>query len=79
MAAATCLTALGNSALSTVVIHTSRRTHLETARKKMVETLGEDSERIHFLMDHNRNRIRYEQQETSLRNEKEGAEEGGNG
>ena len=62
-----------------VVIHTSRRTHLETARKKMVETLGEDSERIHFLMDHHRNRIRYEQQETSLRNEKEGAEEGGNG
>ncbi len=62
-----------------IVIHTSRRTHLETARKRMIETLGEDSERILFLMDHHRNRIRYEQQETSLRDEKEAAEGGGNG
>lgn len=62
-----------------VVIHTSRRTHLESARKKLMETLGEDAERVHFLMDHHRNRLRYEEQESRLKDEKVGSEGSGKG
>jgi ribonuclease Z len=48
---------------SVVVIHTSRRTQIEQAREQARQFLGDDRmARIHFLMDHRRNRQRYEQQ-----------------
>ncbi|MDG2424122.1 MAG: MBL fold metallo-hydrolase [Phycisphaerales bacterium] len=48
-----------------VIIHTSRRTRIEHAREQTRELLGEKAmERIHFLMDHRRNRLRYDQQVT---------------
>jgi len=62
-----------------VIIHTSRRTHLESSRKKMEEVLGEDAQRVYFLMDHHRNRLRYENQESHLGVEKEGSETQRNG
>ena len=46
-----------------VVIHTSRRTRIEQSREQAREFLGEKAmERVHFLMDHRRNKSRYEQQ-----------------
>ncbi|MBG80690.1 MAG: hypothetical protein CMJ39_08295 [Phycisphaerae bacterium] len=51
---------------SVVVIHTSRRTRIEQAREQARQLLGDQRmERIHFLMDHRRNRQRYEQQAES--------------
>ncbi len=48
---------------SVVVIHTSRRTQVEQAREQARKILGETAmERVHFLMDHRRNRQRYETQ-----------------
>jgi ribonuclease Z len=62
-----------------VIIHTSRRTHLEASRRKAEEVLGDEAQRICFLMDHHRNRQRYEEQESSLGEEKEGSEPPSNG
>ncbi len=60
-----------------VVVHLSRRTHLGQARKQLVEQAGKElTSKVHFLMDHRNNRIRYEEQaeearklEESLNNE----------
>ncbi|MDP6312096.1 MAG: MBL fold metallo-hydrolase [Phycisphaerales bacterium] len=46
-----------------ILLHGSRRTSLELARMRVDEVLGEDqAARVHMLMDHRRNRIRYDQQ-----------------
>ncbi|MDQ7013847.1 MAG: MBL fold metallo-hydrolase [Planctomycetota bacterium] len=46
-----------------VLVHVSRRTHLGEARAQLTEGLREeDIGRVHFLMDHRTNRMRYEQQ-----------------
>lgn len=46
-----------------VLIHVSRRTNLQYARKRLLETVGEErASRVHFLMDHRANRDRYDQQ-----------------
>lgn len=50
-----------------VLIHTSRRTDLERSREKLFGLVGpEQASRIHFLMDHRRNRARYEAQQLAL-------------
>ncbi len=46
-----------------VLVHTSRRTHVTYARKRLDELLGrEKGERFHLLMDQRTNRLRYETQ-----------------
>ncbi len=48
---------------SLVLIHVSRRTNLQYARKRLIESVGaERAESIHFLMDHRNNRERYDNQ-----------------
>jgi len=55
-------------ATAVVLVHLSRRTNLLTARELLTSAVGkEQSERIHFLMDHRNNRQRYEQQEVEVR------------
>lgn len=50
------------SARDVIVIHVSRRTLLGFARERLREVCGEDAERVHLLMDHRANRLRYERQ-----------------
>lgn len=46
-----------------VLTHLSRRTHMSYARKRLRELAGdEQSQRVHFLMDHRASRARYEAQ-----------------
>ncbi len=46
-----------------VLVHLSRRTHLGQARKRLTELIGpERMESVELLMDHRRNRTRYERQ-----------------
>jgi ribonuclease Z len=45
-----------------VVVHVSRRTHMQYARERLAEAAGDQSHRVHLLMDHRVNRQRYEQQ-----------------
>ncbi len=46
-----------------VVVHTSRRTHIHEARSALEAQLGpEQSSRVHFLMDHRANSLRYARQ-----------------
>ncbi|MBX3318124.1 MAG: MBL fold metallo-hydrolase [Phycisphaeraceae bacterium] len=46
-----------------VLIHISRRTNLQFARKRLVEAVGADrASKVLFLMDHKNNRERYEEQ-----------------
>jgi ribonuclease Z len=46
-----------------VLVHLSRRTNLAAARELLASAVGEEqSERVHFLMDHRSNRQRYERQ-----------------
>jgi len=46
-----------------VLVHVSRRTDMQYARKRLLQTVGEDlASRVHFLMDYRTNRARYEQQ-----------------
>ncbi|MCP3903895.1 MAG: MBL fold metallo-hydrolase [Planctomycetes bacterium] len=46
-----------------VLVHFSRRTNMLQAREHLAETVGaETMERVHVLMDHRTNRLRYEQQ-----------------
>ena len=46
-----------------ILLHGSRRTNLEQARLRVEEVLGEtEAQRVHMLMDHRRNRIRYDAQ-----------------
>ncbi len=45
-----------------VVVHVSRRTNMSYAREKLAEVAGEHAGRVHLLMDHRTNRLRYEQQ-----------------
>lgn len=46
-----------------VLIHVSRRTNLQYARKRLIESVGpQRAENVHFLMDHRNNRERYENQ-----------------
>jgi ribonuclease Z len=46
-----------------ILIHVSRRTNLQYARKRLYELVSpERAERVHFLMDHRANRERYEHQ-----------------
>jgi ribonuclease Z len=48
---------------SIVLIHTSRRSSLESARQRIDDVLGvDDASRVHLLMDHRRNRQRYDRQ-----------------
>ncbi len=56
-----------------VLVHTSRRTHVSYARKRLDELLGrEQSGRFHLLMDHRANRLRYDAQaEEAERRERE--------
>ena len=43
--------------------HLSRRTNIGEAREQLIKTIGEESaQRVHFLMDHRTNRMRYEAQ-----------------
>ncbi len=60
-----------------IILHVSRRTHLEQARTRLIEVLGEkQAERVHFLMDHRRNRQRYDRQlETSGQSEAQQVDE----
>lgn len=44
-----------------VLVHLTRRTHLAQAREHLLSRLGEQrTQRLHFLMDHQANRRRYE-------------------
>jgi len=46
-----------------VIVHTSRRTSLEQIKNVIDERLGcDESHRLHLLMDHRTNRLRYEKQ-----------------
>jgi len=46
-----------------VLTHLSRRSNIATARKQLEQLAGrERARRVHFLMDHRANRLRYEQQ-----------------
>lgn len=46
-----------------VIIHVSRRTHLGFAREQLVAAGGAKvNDRVHFLMDHRANKLRYDQQ-----------------
>ena len=46
-----------------VITHTSRRTTLDQIRSAIEEKVGaDDAHRIHVLMDHRENRLRYEKQ-----------------
>jgi ribonuclease Z len=50
-----------------VLLHVSRRTSLDTARQTLLELVGkEQSQRVHFLMDHRTNRARWDQQHESM-------------
>jgi ribonuclease Z len=50
-----------------VITHTSRRTSLEFIYKAIEERIGcDDAHRIHLLMDHRANRLRYEKQFSEL-------------
>ena len=51
------------SAEAVVLVHLSRRTNLAYARKRLAEIVDStEAQRLHFLMDHRNNRLRYEQQ-----------------
>jgi len=50
------------TARDVIVVHVSRRTTLSFARERLREVCGDASERVHFLMDHRVNRVRYERQ-----------------
>lgn len=46
-----------------VLVHASRRTNLGLSREMLSKLVGEEqSSRVHFLMDHRANRLRYEKQ-----------------
>lgn len=45
-----------------VLCHLSRRTNLARARQALAEKAGDDANRVHVLMDHRANRLRYEKQ-----------------
>jgi len=50
-----------------VITHTSRRTSLETIHRAIEERVGcDDAKRIHLLMDHRANGLRYEKQLSEL-------------
>jgi ribonuclease Z len=53
-----------------VITHTSRRTTLDNIRSIMDKKIGpDDAHRVHLLMDHRANRLRYEQQTEQLEQE----------
>jgi len=45
-----------------VLVHVSRRTTIGYARERIAELAGAHADRIHLLMDHRSNRLRYERQ-----------------
>jgi ribonuclease Z len=46
-----------------ILVHLSRRTNLNASRDQLIATLGEErAHRVHLLMDHRANRMRYERQ-----------------
>ena len=50
-------------AQAVVLVHLSRRTNMQTARQVLDSVVGpKQASRVHFLMDHRANRLRYEQQ-----------------
>jgi ribonuclease Z len=56
-----------------VITHTSRRTSLETIHRAIEERVGrDDASRIHLLMDHRANRVRYEKQLSELEDSENG-------
>jgi ribonuclease Z len=51
-----------------VLVHVSRRTNLSQVREAMRDLLGdEDASRVHLLMDHRANKMRYERQTIEVR------------
>lgn len=60
-----------------ILLHGSRRTSLEQARERVDEVLGKSqAARVHMLMDHRRNRMRYDQQiENADQSSKPGVDE----
>jgi ribonuclease Z len=53
---------------SMVIVHLSRRTHIGHARKQLVQQAGKElASKVHFLMDHRNNRVRYENQAEEAR------------
>lgn len=47
-----------------VLVHVSRRTHLGQAIRQLADVAGEElASKVHFLMDHRANKLRYERQE----------------
>jgi ribonuclease Z len=53
-----------------VITHTSRRTTLDQIRSAIEQRIGvDDAHRIHILMDHRENRLRYERQRMELEQE----------
>ena len=56
-----------------VIVHTTRRTTMDRVRESLVESLKpEDLERVHVLMDHRTNRLRYEKQQIESKDGDEG-------
>ena len=50
-----------------ILVHLTRRTNMATAREQLVNLIGEEQAmRVHFLMDHRANRLRYERQEIEI-------------
>ena len=49
-----------------VLVHLTRRSTMETARRKVAEVLGDEADRVCLLMDHQTNRARYDQQVQEL-------------
>ena len=45
-----------------VLVHLTRRSTMETARRRVAEVLGDEADRVCLLMDHHTNRARYERQ-----------------
>ncbi len=49
-----------------ILVHVSRRTDLQYARRRLAQVVGEErAAKVHFMMDHRTNRERYEKQLTA--------------
>ena len=63
---------------SLVLTHVSRRTHMQYARERIDALCGDKADKVHFLMDHRRNRVRHEEQaEAAEKRERELMARGG--
>jgi hypothetical protein len=57
-----------------VLVHASRRTTIHYARERIAALAGPHADRIHLLMDHRTNRMRYEAQLASVQSAAEKAQ-----